>query len=107
MRTIAISNQKGGAGKTTTAVNLSAAFAALGKSVLLTDLDPQGHSTLGVGVDADELDNTLYEVMTDEHCSMSEIIVDSNVDNLSVAPGNILLSGIDVDLDKIAKREFI
>ena len=70
-RIIAIANQKGGVGKTTTAINLSACLAEAGKKVLTIDLDPQGNTTSGLGIDKDELENTVYELMLDE-CSIKE-----------------------------------
>lgn len=75
-RIIAIANQKGGVGKTTTSINLAASIAEMGKRVLAIDLDPQGNMTSGLGVDKNEVENTVYELMLDE-CSINESIQDS------------------------------
>jgi len=80
MRTIAVANQKGGCGKTTTAVNLSAALAAMGNRVLIVDLDPQAHATLGFGCNPDALDKTIYDAITNAQILMSRIIVSTDVD---------------------------
>jgi chromosome partitioning protein len=107
MRTIAIANQKGGCGKTTTAVNLSAALAMLGKQVLLLDLDPQAHATLGFGHDPDALDKTIYDALTNEQIPLSRVIVSTNVTGLNVAPNNILLSGFELELAPLEGREYV
>ena len=86
-RIIAIANQKGGVGKTTTAINLSACLAESGKKVLAIDLDPQGNMTSGLGVDKNELDNTVYELMLDE-CSINESMQQTVVDNLKIIASN-------------------
>lgn len=78
-RIIAIANQKGGVGKTTTAINLSSCLAEAGKKVLTIDLDPQGNMTSGLGVDKNELENTVYELMLDE-CSIKESMADTVVE---------------------------
>jgi chromosome partitioning protein len=107
MRTIAIANQKGGCGKTTTAVSLAAAFAAKGHRTLLIDLDPQGHSTIGFGRDPDELSTTIYDTLVNAHIGIPDVTVGTKVEWLDLAPGNVLLSGAEVDLVRIAAREFI
>ncbi|MHC4582817.1 MAG: ParA family protein, partial [Planctomycetota bacterium] len=104
MRTIAIVNQKGGCGKTTTSVNLAVAFAQKGKRTLILDLDPQGHSTIGVGSNPDELSATIYDVLKSQ-VEFSDIIVDTKVEHLALAPSNVLLSGAEVDLVSVVGRE--
>ncbi|MHC4705615.1 MAG: ParA family protein [Planctomycetota bacterium] len=106
MRTIAIANQKGGCGKTTTSVNLAAACAMLGKRVLLLDLDPQAHATLGVGHDPEGLDKTLFDVFTNAHVPMSRVVVSTNVPGLHLVPNNILLSGVEFELATRRGREY-
>jgi len=107
MRIIAIANQKGGCGKTTTAVNLAAALAEKGKRVLIVDLDPQGHTTLGFGHDPDTLHKTVYHALTNPQIPISRVIVDTNVKGLNLAPSNILLSGAELELADIVGREFV
>ncbi|HUV62520.1 MAG TPA: AAA family ATPase [Sedimentisphaerales bacterium] len=107
MRTIAIANQKGGCGKTTTAVSLATAFAERGFRTLLMDLDPQGHSTIGFGYEPDELSTTIYDVLVNAHIGIAEATIGTKVEWLDLAPSNILLSGAELDLIRIAGREFI
>jgi len=107
MRTIAIVNQKGGCGKTTTAVNVAAAIAGLGKKVLIIDLDPQGHATLALGANPYLLDKTIYDAITDACIPMSRVIMSSNEEGLDLAPSNILLSGGGVDLSAYESREYV
>jgi chromosome partitioning protein len=107
MRTIAIANQKGGCGKTTTAVNLSAALAEKGYSVLLMDLDPQAHATLALGYDPEAVDKTIYDVITNPGVLMSEVILKTNISGLRLVPSNILLSGVEIELAPLAGREYI
>ena len=105
-RIIAIANQKGGVGKTTTSINLSSCLADLGKKVLLVDIDPQGNATSGVGFIKQNLENTVYELFLDE-CTISECLTKSVVDNLNVLPSNVNLSGAEIDLIGVENREYI
>ncbi len=107
MRIIAIANQKGGCGKTTTSVNLSVAFAEKGKKTLIVDLDPQGHSTIGFGYDPDSLTMTIYNALMKAQPTMSEIIVGTKIERLDLAPSNVLLSGAEIELASIVGREFV
>ncbi len=99
MRVIAIVNQKGGCGKTTTAVNLGACLAADGHRVLVVDLDPQAHSTLALGIDPDALDENLYEVLAEPggEARLDEVVVDAGQD-IDVAPSGIVLSALEQKL---------
>ena len=105
-RIIAIANQKGGVGKTTTSINLSACLAEAGKKVLVVDIDPQGNATSGLGVEKNELENTIYELFVGE-CELSDCLIENVLDNLSVLPSNVNLSGAEIDLIGIEKREFL
>lgn len=105
-RIIAIANQKGGVGKTTTSTNLSACLAEAGKKVLVVDIDPQGNATSGLGVDKNGLENTIYEMFIDE-CELEDCLLENVLDNLSILPSNVNLSGAEIDLIGIDRREFI
>jgi len=107
MRTIAIANQKGGCGKTTTAVNLAAALAERGHRTLLVDFDPQGHSTIGFGCEADELSTTIYDVLLNDQIGIDSVIMRTKVERLDLAPSNVLLSGAELDLADLAEREYV
>ncbi len=106
VRVIAVANQKGGVGKTTTAINLSACLAEAGKKVLIIDADPQGNTTSGLGLEKNQIDKTVYEVMLEES-KIEDIIQKTCVEKLYVAPSNINLSGAEIELIGREKREHI
>lgn len=96
---IAILNQKGGCGKTTTAVNLAAALALLDRKVLVIDMDPQGNATTGLGIEKNEQDVTVYSILTGQN-SLQEAIVKTEISSLDLVPSNISLSGAEIELSK-------
>jgi chromosome partitioning protein len=105
-RIIAVANQKGGVGKTTTSINLSACLAEQGKKVLVVDIDPQGNATSGLGVDKNNLENTVYELFIDE-CGLEDCIQREALEHLDILPSNVNLSGAEIDLIGIDGREHI
>lgn len=105
-RIIAIANQKGGVGKTTTSINLSACLAEAGKKVLTIDIDPQGNTTSGLGVESDSITNTVYEMLLGE-CSLEDCIIKTDIENLDVVAADVNLAGAEIDLINIEDREFI
>ena len=105
-RIIAIANQKGGVGKTTTSINLSASLAAKGKKVLVIDTDPQGNTTSGFGIDKNDLEETVYELILGE-CSIRDCLVSNVIKNVSVVPSNVNLAAAEIELIGIEQKEFI
>lgn len=105
-RIIAIANQKGGVGKTTTAINLGAALARAGRRVLLIDVDPQGNASTGLGIDARGRDLTSYDLILDG-VPLNEIVLPTGVEDLSIVPATTDLSSADVELVKNEKRVFM
>ncbi|WP_391118738.1 ParA family protein [Psychrobacillus sp. L3] len=103
-RIIAIANQKGGVGKTTTSVNLSACLAYLGKKVLLVDIDPQGNASSGVGVNKGEVNQCIYDVLIDD-VNVLETIQETKVENLYIVPATISLAGAEIELVSTISRE--
>ena len=96
---ITILNQKGGCGKTTTTVNLSASLASLGKTVLVIDMDPQGNATTSLGIQKSEVENTIYTLLTGK-CTFQEAVLETEVPNLYALASNISLSGAEIELSK-------
>lgn len=105
-RIIAVANQKGGVGKTTTSINLSACLAALGKKVLSIDMDPQGNMTSGLGIDKNGVEYTIYDMILGE-VSIDKAICKDAIENLDVLPANVDLSAAEIELIGVEDKEFI
>ena len=105
-RIIAIANQKGGVGKSTTAINLSACLAEAGKRVLTVDIDPQGNTTSGLGTDKNGVEYTLYELLLGD-CDPKDCIIENVVERVDLIPSNVNLSGAEIELVGIEEREYI
>lgn len=105
-RILAIANQKGGVGKTTTAINLAAALAEQGRRVLLVDLDPQGNASTGFGIEADQRKMTTYDLLIDD-APLEDVIIPTSVPNVSICPATTDLSSADIELVANEKRSFL
>ena len=105
-RIIAVANQKGGVGKTTTSINLSACLAALGKKVLAIDMDPQGNMTSGLGIDKNEVEYSVYDLILGE-TEIEQVICKEAIENLDVLPSNINLSAAEIELIGVEDKEYI
>ncbi len=105
-KVVAIANQKGGVGKTTTAINLGASLAVLEKSVLVIDLDPQANCSSGLGIDVQSVENSIYDCIIND-VDPNEVILETDTPNLMIIPSNIDLVGAEVEIVSRFRREYI
>jgi chromosome partitioning protein len=106
-RVVAVCNQKGGVGKTTTTINLGAALAEFGRRVLLVDFDPQGALSVGLGIQPHELDATIYNLLMERGANTADVVIKTSVADMHLLPSNIDLSGAEVQLVHEVGREFV
>lgn len=104
-KAIAIFNQKGGVGKTTTNINLAACLALKGKKILILDIDPQGNTTSGMGITKKGLDRTMYEVLINDKLEPSDAIIPTRIENLDIIPASVQLAGAEIELVQLEGRE--
>ena len=104
-KAIAIFNQKGGVGKTTTNINLAACLAMKGKEILIVDIDPQGNTTSGVGISKKDLDMTTHEILIDDDFNAKDAVLHTQVKNLDIIPASVQLAGAEVELIKVSGRD--
>jgi chromosome partitioning protein len=105
-RIIAIANQKGGVGKTTTAINLSSCLAEAGQKVLAVDFDPQGNETSGLGMEKDDIEKTIYDMLVGE-CDIEDCLITNVQDQLDLLPSNMELAGAEIELLEIENKEYL
>ena len=103
-KAIAIFNQKGGVGKTTTNINLAACLAMKGKKILILDIDPQGNTTSGVGISKKGLEVTTHEILIEDNYNPEDAILSTGVENLDIIPASVQLAGAEVELIELAGR---
>ncbi len=104
-KAIAIFNQKGGVGKTTTNINLAACLALKGKKILILDIDPQGNTTSGMGISKKGLEKTMYEVLINDKLEPADAIISTRVKNLDIIPASVQLAGAEIELVQLEGRE--